>query len=39
LTKTQLINSASYFNLGRLGALFWETKLTEAPRGNGTGEE
>jgi len=36
IDKMQLIYSASYFNLGGLGALFWEAKPTKAPRGDGT---
>jgi len=31
LTKTQLIYSVSYFNLGGLGALFGRTKPPKAP--------
>jgi len=36
MTKIPLIYSVSYFNLGRLGALFGGDKLTKAPHGDGT---
>jgi len=36
LTKTQLIYSASCFNLGGLGAFFWGAKPPKAPRNDGT---
>jgi len=37
LTKIPLTCSASYFNLGGLGALFGRFKPTKAPRGDVTG--
>jgi len=37
--KTLFTYSNSYFNLGRLGALFGEAKPTKTPRGDGTATE
>ena len=36
LTKSQLICSVSWFNLGGLGALFQGAKPPKPPRGDGT---